>query len=315
MATVVLTREEVAKKDLPLVCLCCGEAASGFRNMGIYLKRWRMDLPLCELHKNHWLWRAWVSWVGFGAAFGSLTAGFSLGVWAPEKDYAAPALLLVLLGGLLAFIAPVVFLTLHFTAVHVTRLTNNSITLARVAPEFVEALRVHRQSNHEETFILPTGSFTSAALQIIKLAQQEAQNWNSDYLGTEHLLYGLSRESSGVASHFLKNLQIHPAIIQGQVGELNPPIPKRKVEGKLPQTPMVKKVIADALEEAHHFHKTCLDTEHLLLALLHQEEGVAAQVLMNLGLDLEETRKKLIYLLHPIPIEGPPKETGDEPCR
>src|SRR5437016_4863360 len=129
------------------------------------------------------------------------------------------------------------------------------------------------------------------------LANQEAQRFNNEYIGTEHILLGLVKEGSGVAANVLKNLDIDLRKVRLEVEKLVKSGPDMVTMGKLPQTPRAKKVIEYAIEEARNLGHNYVGTEHLLLGLLREKDGVAAQVLMNLGLKLEEVREEVLNLL------------------
>jgi ATP-dependent Clp protease ATP-binding subunit ClpC len=146
--------------------------------------------------------------------------------------------------------------------------------------------------------------FTDRARKVMQLANQEAQRFNHEYIGTEHILLGLVKEGSGVAANVLKNLDVDLRKIRLEVEKLVQSGPDMVTMGKLPQTPRAKKVIEYAMEEARNLNHNYVGTEHLLLGLLREQEGVAAQVLMNLGLKLEEVREEVLNLLgHG--VEGP----------
>ncbi len=129
------------------------------------------------------------------------------------------------------------------------------------------------------------------------LANQEAQRFNHEYIGTEHVLLGLVKEGSGVGANVLKNLDVDLRKVRLEVEKLVKSGPDMVTMGKLPQTPRAKKVIEYAIEEARNLNHNYVGTEHLLLGLLREHEGVAAQVLMNLGLKLEEVREEVLNLL------------------
>jgi ATP-dependent Clp protease ATP-binding subunit ClpC len=131
----------------------------------------------------------------------------------------------------------------------------------------------------------------------MQLANQEAQRFNHEYIGTEHILLGLVKEGSGVAANVLKNLDVDLRKIRLEVEKLVQSGPEMVTMGKLPQTPRAKKVIEYAIEEARNLNHNYVGTEHLLLGLLREEEGVAAQVLRNLGLKLEDVREEVLNLL------------------
>ena len=129
------------------------------------------------------------------------------------------------------------------------------------------------------------------------LANQEAQRFNHEYIGTEHILLGLVKEGSGVGANVLKNLDVDLRKVRVEVEKLVKSGPEMVTMGKLPQTPRAKKVIEYAIEEARNLNHNYVGTEHLLLGLLREHDGVAAQVLMNLGLKLEEVREEVLNLL------------------
>jgi ATP-dependent Clp protease ATP-binding subunit ClpC len=139
--------------------------------------------------------------------------------------------------------------------------------------------------------------FTDRARKVMQLANQEAQRFNHEYIGTEHVLLGLIKEGSGVAANVLKNLDIDLRKIRLEVEKLVQSGPDMVTMGKLPQTPRAKKVIEYAMEEARNLNHNYVGTEHILLGLLREQEGVAAQVLMNLGLKLEDVREEVLSLL------------------
>ncbi|WP_459555736.1 ATP-dependent Clp protease ATP-binding subunit [Lacunimicrobium album] len=139
--------------------------------------------------------------------------------------------------------------------------------------------------------------FTDRARKVMQLANQEAQRFSHEYIGTEHILLGLVKEGSGVAANVLKNLDVDLRKIRIEVENIVQPGPELVTMGKLPQTPRAKKVIEYAMEEARNLNHNYVGTEHLLLGLLREQEGVAAQVLMNLGLKLEDVREEVLNLL------------------
>ena len=139
--------------------------------------------------------------------------------------------------------------------------------------------------------------FTDRARKVMQLANQEAQRLNHEYIGTEHVLLGLVKEGSGVAANVLKNLDIDLRKIRLEIEKLVQSGPDMVTMGKLPQTPRAKKVLEYSMEEARNLNHNYVGTEHLLLGLLREQEGVAAQVLMNLGLKLEDVREEVLNLL------------------
>jgi len=139
--------------------------------------------------------------------------------------------------------------------------------------------------------------FTDRARKVMALANQEAQRFNHEYIGTEHILLGLVKEGSGVGANVLKNLDVDIKKLRLEVEKLVKSGPDMVTMGKLPHTPRAKKVIEFAIEEARSLNHNYIGTEHLLLGLLRETEGIAAQVLMNLGLKLEEVRQEVLNLL------------------
>jgi ATP-dependent Clp protease ATP-binding subunit ClpC len=139
--------------------------------------------------------------------------------------------------------------------------------------------------------------FSDTARKVMQLANQEAQRFNHEYIGTEHILLGLVKEGTGVAANVLKNLDIDLRKIRMEVEKIVQPGPEPYTPGRLPQTPRAKKVIEYAIEEARNFRHDYVGTEHLLLGLLREGEAVAAQVLMNLGLRLDKVRQTVLSML------------------
>ncbi len=139
--------------------------------------------------------------------------------------------------------------------------------------------------------------FTDRARKVMALATQEAQRFNHEYVGTEHILLGLVQEGTGVGANVLKNLGVDLQKVRMEVERLAKSGPEMVTMGKLPQTPRAKKVIEYAIEEARNLDHNYVGTEHLLLGLLREGEGVAAQVLMNMGLKLDEVREEVLHLL------------------
>ena len=150
--------------------------------------------------------------------------------------------------------------------------------------------------------------FTERARKVILLAKEEAKRFNHDYIGTELILLGLIREGEGVAAAVLQKLGLSPEKIRLEVEKLVQSGPSTMVSGDIPFTPKAKKVIELAMEEARSLGHNYIGTEHLLLGLIREGEGVASQVLMNLGLDLNRVRSEVITLLgssSPAPAGGP----------
>ena len=139
--------------------------------------------------------------------------------------------------------------------------------------------------------------FTDRARKVMALANQEAQRFNHEYIGTEHILLGLVKEGSGVGATVLKNLDVDIKKLRLEVEKHVKSGPDIVTMGKLPQTPRAKKVIEYAIEEARALNHNYVGTEHILLGLLRETEGIAAQILMDLGLKLEDVRQEVLNLL------------------
>ena len=137
--------------------------------------------------------------------------------------------------------------------------------------------------------------FTDRGRKVMALANQEAQRFNHKYIGTEHILLGLVKEGSGVGANVLKNLDVDLRKVRLEVEKLVKSGPETVTMGKLPQTPRAKKVIEYAIEEMEAFNHEHVGTEHLLLGLLREQNGVAAQVLMGcFNLRLEDMRAEVL---------------------
>ncbi len=138
--------------------------------------------------------------------------------------------------------------------------------------------------------------FTNRARKALHLAQEEAQRLQHNYIGTEHLLLGLIREGEGVAAKVLNNLGIDlekaRSSVESIIGRGN-----RVVIGELGLTPRAKKVIGLAMDEARHLHHHYLGTEHLLLGLVREGQGIGAGVLESLGVNLEKMRVQTLQVL------------------
>lgn len=139
--------------------------------------------------------------------------------------------------------------------------------------------------------------FTDRARKVMKLGNQEALRLKHEYIGTEHILLGLVEEGSGVAANVLKNLDVDLPKIRLEVEKIVQSGLGTAATGKLPLIPRAKKVIEFSMEEARTLNHNYVGTEHILLGLLREQEGVAAQVLMNLGLKLEDVREHVLNLL------------------
>ncbi len=160
--------------------------------------------------------------------------------------------------------------------------------------------------------------FTNRAKQVIKLAKKEAQRLNHNYLGTEHILLGLMKLGQGIAVNVLRNLGLEYETLRTEIERLVGFGPEIQVYGDPALTGKVKKAFEFANEEASSLNHNYVGTEHLLLALLRQTDGVAAQVLENLNTNLKEIRKEILKELETFnlqlpPIGGAPQNNGQQP--
>jgi ATP-dependent Clp protease ATP-binding subunit ClpC len=151
--------------------------------------------------------------------------------------------------------------------------------------------------------------FTERARKVIILAKEEARRFNHDYIGTEHILLGLIREGEGVAAAVLQKMGVSLENIRLEVEKLVQPGPATQIMGDIPFTPRAKKALELAAEEARALGHNYIGTEHLLLGLIREGEGVASQVLLNLGLDLERVRNEVMEILgSALPGFGQPQQ-------
>ena len=155
--------------------------------------------------------------------------------------------------------------------------------------------------------------FTDRAKKVMNLARQEAQRFNHEYLGTEHILLGLVQEGSGVAANVLRNMNIDLAKIRTEVEKLVKTGPSMVTMGQLPFTPRAKKVLELSMEEAGNLGHNYIGTEHLLLGLIKENEGIAAKVLTNLGVKLEDVREEVLEFLGAEHGEEEEEEQSEQP--
>src|ERR671917_557111 len=151
--------------------------------------------------------------------------------------------------------------------------------------------------------------FTDRARRVVVLAQEEARMLNHNYIGTEHILLGLIHEGEGVAAKALESLNISLEAVRQQVEEI---IGQGQAAptGHIPFTPRAKKVLELSLREALQLGHNYIGTEHILLGLIREGEGVAAQVLVKLGADLSRVRQQVIQLLSGYSGPNQPEKTG-----
>jgi ATP-dependent Clp protease ATP-binding subunit ClpC len=142
-------------------------------------------------------------------------------------------------------------------------------------------------------------NFTPRAQQVLALARKEADRFNHNYVGTEHLLLGLIKLGQGVAVNVLQKMGLDLETVRMEVEKQVGSGPETKMVGNIPYTPRVKKVLALAGKEAKSLNHSYVGTEHILLGLLREGEGVAARVLKNLEVDIERTRNEILKELDP----------------
>src|SRR5512134_3034902 len=142
-------------------------------------------------------------------------------------------------------------------------------------------------------------NFTPRAQQVLALARKEADRFNHNFVGTEHLLLGLIKLGQGVAVNVLQKMGLDLETVRLEVEKQVGVGPDQKLIGNIPFTPRVKKVISLAAKEAKMLNHTYVGTEHLLLGLLREGDGVAARVLKNLDVDIEQTRQEILNELDP----------------
>ncbi len=162
-------------------------------------------------------------------------------------------------------------------------------------------------------------NFTPRAQQVLALARKEADRFNHNFVGTEHLLLGLIKLGQGVAVNVLQKLGLDLETVRMEVEKQVGTGPDQKMIGNIPYTPRVKKVLALAAKEAKNLNHTYVGTEHILLGLLREGDGVAARVLKNLDVDIEQTRQEILKELDPNfnaqedqpPSEGPERGASE----
>src|SRR5687767_8102885 len=142
-------------------------------------------------------------------------------------------------------------------------------------------------------------NFTPRAQQVLALARKEADRFNHNFVRTEHLLLGLIELGQGVAVNVLQKIGLDLETVGMEVEKLVGTGPDQKMVGNIPYTPRVKKVLSLAAKEAKALNHTYVGTEHILLGLLREGDGVAARVLKNLDVDIEQARQEILKELDP----------------
>ncbi len=150
-----------------------------------------------------------------------------------------------------------------------------------------------------EISIDPAANFTPRAQQVLALARKEAERLHHGYVGTEHLLLGLIRLGQGTAVTVLGRLGLDLETVRANVEKMVGSGPAREIVGNIPYTPRVKKIIALATKEARALHHSYIGTEHILLGLLREGEGLAAGVLQHFGVDAAKARVEILKELDP----------------
>src|SRR6478609_6707624 len=156
-------------------------------------------------------------------------------------------------------------------------------------------------------------NFTPRAQQVLALARKEADRFNHNFVGTEHLLLGLIKLGQGVAVNVLQKMGLDLETVRMEVEKQVGTGPDQKMIGNLPYTPRVKNVLALASKEAKALNHTYVGTEHILLGLLREGDGVAARVLKNLDVDIEQTRQEILKELDPNFASGEEGPSGEAP--
>jgi len=156
-------------------------------------------------------------------------------------------------------------------------------------------------------------NFTPRAQQVLALARKEADRFNHNYVGTEHLLLGLIKLGQGVAVNVLQKMGLDLETVRMEVEKQVGSGPETKMVGNIPYTPRVKKVLALAGKEAKALNHSYVGTEHILLGLLREGEGVAARVLKSLEVDIERNAERNSKELDPNFTPPESEQEGGEP--
>jgi len=169
------------------------------------------------------------------------------------------------------------------------------------APNMERGIRTDLAHHEHQVIMIPRkeSQFTPRAQQALAFARKEAELFNHNSVGTEHVLLGLIRLGQGVSVTVLQKLGLDLETVRAEVRRQVAPGPDPKITGNIPYTPGVKKVLAHAAREARALHHAYVGTEHILLGLLREADEVAARVLKNLGVDCEKTRLEILKELDP----------------
>jgi ATP-dependent Clp protease ATP-binding subunit ClpA len=174
---------------------------------------------------------------------------------------------------------------------------------------FWSALTTPMQREEHEPFDA-LKNFTPRSQQVLALARKEADRFNHSFVGTEHLLLGLISLGQGVACQVLLKMGLDLENVRLEIEKQVGQGPDQKQSWPIPYTPRVKRVLALAANEARALNHTCVGTEHILLGLLREGDGVAGRVLNNLGVDIEATRNEILMELDPN-FAGAPDGTAE----
>ncbi len=136
--------------------------------------------------------------------------------------------------------------------------------------------------------------FTDCSKKIMQLTKSEAHRLNHEYLSTEHLLLGMAKEGCGVAAHVLKNHGLDYGRLRTEIEKITPRQPDMVIMGQFPLTPRMRKVLFNSMEAAAQFGHTYIGTEHLLLGLLREAEGIATALIESVGINIEAIARDVI---------------------
>ena len=155
--------------------------------------------------------------------------------------------------------------------------------------------------------------FTERARKVIILAREEAEHYRHEYLGTEHILLGVLKDGGGIAIAVLQKLGVDPKQLRLELERNLPKSLSGPVEGDIPFTPKAKKVLEYAVEEARLMGHNYIGTEHLLLGIVREKDGLAAKILASFGVKLQQTREQTINLLRE-PVAARSREKSKTPA-
>lgn len=170
----------------------------------------------------------------------------------------------------------------------------NGFTLAQDGTAGAHFPKGHELSQGEN--VADYSRFTDRVRNVMQLASQEAQRFNHEYVDSGHILLGLIKEGSGIGANCLKNFGVDLAHARREFEKISPTGPDMVTMGKLPHTPRVRKIIEYAIEEADSLKHSYVGTEHIALAILRDQEGIAFAMLMALGVDAAALKKELLFL-------------------